>query len=304
MPDILPKISVITPSFNQAQYIAETIESVLSQDYPHLEYIVIDGGSTDGSAEIIRRHDSRLADWISEPDRGQAHAINKGFARCTGDLVAWLNSDDVYLPGALRAVGEAYAANSGRIIAGAVINHWEESGREQVILQRLEMSRMLRFWSREWSWHQPGIFFPRAALAKAGSLDETMHYCMDYDLVLRLLPQSEVFAFDQPLVRFRIHDSAKGGGDNFDQFLTEWSSVSKRHWAENGDRYSREHDTYMSYRLALLLGQRLRKRQFKLAGRVLANATRSRVLPCTLGSFAQMSAEWLTTLGKKPVSVE
>ncbi len=294
MPEILPKISVITPSFNQARYIAETIDSVLSQDYPHLEYIVMDGGSTDGSAEIIQRYAPRLAYWVSEPDRGQSHAINKGFAHCTGDLVAWLNSDDVYLPGALRAVGEAYAANPGRIIAGAVVNHWEESGREKVILQRLEMGRMLRFWSKEWSWHQPGIFFPRSALAKAGSLEESLHYCMDYDLVLRVLPQYEVSAFDRPLVRFRVHESAKGGGNNFDEFLAEWSRVSKRYWSVAGYSDSGEHDAYMSYRLALLFGQRLRQRQFKQAWRALVNAARASVLPRTLASFAQLSAGWIT----------
>jgi len=293
MSEYLPLISVITPSFNQAQYIEETIQSVLSQEYPRLEYIVMDGGSSDGSDEIIRRYASRLAYWTSEPDRGQAHAINKGFARCTGDLVAWLNSDDVYLPGALRAVGEAYTANPGRIIAGAVINHWEDSRREKVILQRLEMSRMLQFWSKEWSWHQPGIFFPRNALAKAGSLDETMHYCMDYDLLLRLLPQCAVFTFDKPLVRFRIHESAKGGGNNFDQFLSEWSLVSKRHWAETDHDYSGEHDAYMSNRLALLFGQQLRQRQFKLAERALVSAARTSVLSRTLGSLAQQSVSWM-----------
>ena len=293
MGENLPLISVITPSFNQARYIAETIESVLTQDYPHLEYIVIDGGSSDGSQEIIRRYDSRLAYWISEPDRGQPHAINKGLARCSGDLVAWLNSDDVYLPGALRAVGEAYAANPGHIIAGAVINRWEDSGREKVILQRLEMRRMLRFWAKEWSWHQPGIFFPRGALEKAGALDETMHYCMDYDLVLRLLPQCQVFTFDEPLVRFRIHDSAKGGGDNFDEFLAGWSIVSKRHWAESSGRYSLEHDGYMSERLALLFGQHLRRGRLKLAARVLANASRTGVALQAFASFSHQSLDWM-----------
>jgi glycosyltransferase involved in cell wall biosynthesis len=293
MPERLPRISIITPSFNQAQYIEETIQSVLSQDYPNIEYVVIDGGSTDGSEEIIRRYAPQLAYWISEPDRGQSHAINKGFTHCTGDLVAWLNSDDVYLPGALRAVGEAYAANPERIIAGAVINHWEESGREKVILQQLEISRMLRFWSKEWSWHQPGIFFPRSALTKVGSLEESLHYCMDYDLVLRVLPQYEVSAFDQPLVRFRVHESAKGGGNNFDEFLAEWSRVSKRYWPVAGYSDSREHDAYMSYRLALLFGQRLRQRQFRQARRALVNAARASVLPRTLAAFSHHSVNWM-----------
>jgi glycosyltransferase involved in cell wall biosynthesis len=293
MPGHPPLISVITPSFNQAKYVEETIQSVLSQDYPRLEYIVMDGGSTDGSAEIIRRYSARLSHWESEPDRGQAHAINKGVARCTGDLVAWLNSDDVYLPGALKAVGEAYAANPGRIIAGPVINRWEETGREKIIQQRLEIETMLQFWSKEWSWHQPGIFFPSAALEKLESLDENLHYCMDYDLVLRLLPHCEVFTLDDRLVRFRVHESAKGGGDNFDQFLAEWSVVSKRYWRDTDRSYSRAHDAYMSYRLALLFGQHLRRRHVKLAARVLANASRTGLVSQTLASFSRHSVSWM-----------
>src|SRR5689334_13760988 len=101
---MLPKLSIITPSFNQGQFIEETLSSVLSQRYPNLEYIVIDGGSEDDSASIIRRHESQLAYWISEPDRGQVHAINKGLEKCTGDIVAFINSDDLYLPGAFSAV--------------------------------------------------------------------------------------------------------------------------------------------------------------------------------------------------------
>ncbi len=115
-----PRISIVTPSFNQAQYLEETIRSVLLQGYPNLEYFVFDGGSTDGSADILRRYDAFLDGWVSERDKGQSDAINKGFARCTGTIVNWLCSDDILLPGALGQVGGAFVERPGAdVVVGA-----------------------------------------------------------------------------------------------------------------------------------------------------------------------------------------
>src|SRR5512134_129792 len=130
-----PKISIVTPSFNQGKYLERTIRSVIEQDYPNLEYIIIDGGSTDESVEIIRKYEKHLAYWVSEPDRGQSHAINKGFDRATGEIFGWLNSDDWYVPGALKAVAEAFAANPE---AGAVVGAGEMVDEEGKLVLRCE----------------------------------------------------------------------------------------------------------------------------------------------------------------------
>ena len=121
-----PKISIITPSFNQVDFLERTLLSVLEQDYPNIEYIVIDGGSTDGSVELIKKYESRLAYWVSEKDRGQAHAINKGLERATGDWVAWQNSDDTYYPGTFSQLAAVAQSNrSAQLIVG---NGLDQSG--------------------------------------------------------------------------------------------------------------------------------------------------------------------------------
>ena len=123
------KISIITPSYNQGQYLEETIRSVRDQPYPNLEYIIMDGGSTDNSVEIIKKYESRLAHWESRPDDGQADAINKGFNMATGDILGWLNSDDYYKPGALTEVAEYFDADDLKIVFGECALYHEKSGK-------------------------------------------------------------------------------------------------------------------------------------------------------------------------------
>ena len=210
------KISVVTPSFNQAAFIERTIESVLSQrgDF-ELEHLVVDAGSTDGTLDILRRHQGRLR-WISEKDRGQSDAINKGFRMAAGDVLAWLNSDDTYEPGALDAVARTLRDTGVRWCFGEC-RIVDERDRE---VRRL-ISRYKSWVSRRYSLRrllgrnfipQPATFFRRDLIEEAGPLDESLHYAMDYDLWLRFARLAPPTFVPRPLAAFRWHGGSKTGG--------------------------------------------------------------------------------------------
>lgn len=213
-----PRISIVTPSFNQGDFIEETIRSVLLQGYPNLQYIVIDGGSTDQSVEVIKKYRDRLDYWASEQDRGQSHAINKGLARCTGEIFNWINSDDVLMPGALWAVARAWMDNPGHIISGST-EFFDENGTFKVMPARAQSLRhFVRFWEGgELGWAQQSTFLPLCALRDIGGVDESLKFCMDYNMMVRLLREgTEVIYVDEVLARFRFHETSKTVGSTVD----------------------------------------------------------------------------------------
>jgi glycosyltransferase involved in cell wall biosynthesis len=228
--DNWPKISVITPSYNQAQFIEATILSVLDQGYPNLEYIVIDGGSTDGSVEIIQKYADRLTYWVSEKDRGQSHAINKGFLKATGQIICWLNSDDTFMPGTLNTVADHLADGQG---VYALLGHCYvvySDGRPTLLLQgRYENRvRLLQYWN-EYQMHQPAIFWRREVYEKIGLLDEKMHFIMDFDYWARIASHFDFKNLDVPLASANYHAEAKTG-DNYAQYHKDLQKYNRRYW--------------------------------------------------------------------------
>jgi glycosyltransferase involved in cell wall biosynthesis len=208
---IYPKISIVTPSFNQGQYLEQTILSVLNQNYPNLEYIIIDGGSTDNSVEIIKKYANRLTYWVSEPDKGQSNAINKGLAECTGEVFNWLNSDDCLMPNALFLIGNFFQANTYDILGG-VTQVFKDY--EAVILYNLSIrvSEIFEDNLVNTPISQPSTFYRRDILNKIGNLNEGLHYAMDYELWLRYVLEfgvSEIHIIKEPLARFRLHSDSK-----------------------------------------------------------------------------------------------
>lgn len=203
----MTSVSIITPSYNQAAFLNDTLESVLAQDVPGLEYIVIDGGSADGSVDIIRRHAAQLAHWESEPDSGQAEAINKGLARATGDVVAWLNSDDVYRRGAVRAAVAALDADPSLAFVYADLDSIDAEGRVFNTIRYAPYTLLDLLAFRIIG--QPTVFFRRRALQQAGALDPGYNFLLDHHLWLRLAQQGGMRYIPHTLAAARHHPAAK-----------------------------------------------------------------------------------------------
>ena len=206
----LPRLTVITPSLNQGRYLERTIRSVLDQGYVDLEYIVVDGGSTDESVEVLRRYDDRIAYWTSEPDRGQTDAINKGLARATGEVVAYINSDDYYLPGAFDAALPLFADAAVNWVAGACRFLYPDGAVEAVWTPKLPERGRPDWIVDNWSVPQSASFWRRRVFADVGPFREDFHYVFDTEFELRLaLAGIMPTIVDRELSIRYLHDDAK-----------------------------------------------------------------------------------------------
>jgi glycosyltransferase involved in cell wall biosynthesis len=204
-----PRISIVTPSFNQAEYLEETIRSVLLQGYPNLEYFVFDGGSTDGSVEILRRYDAFLDSWVSGPDKGQSDAINKGLAKSTGAIVNWLCSDDVLLPDALGHIGRTFVAQAVcDVVAGAGKYQFDDRSEPDYISTRADDD--LRFLPGQNKIVQPSCFFRRTLLQRSPAVRTDLHYAMDAELWCYFMAQKAKWSFSREVLSvYRITGANK-----------------------------------------------------------------------------------------------
>lgn len=222
----IPKLSIVTPSFNQGHFLEETILSVLNQNYPNLEYIVIDGGSADNSVEIIKKYSSHITYWVSERDRGQVEALNKGLARATGDLFAFINSDDVYLPGAFKAVFDHFNEHPDcRWVCGDTMMFGE--GHKTELFRATVPTSVAHALSWEAHCPQPGMFWRREIVESGFS--EQWPYDFDHELYIRLLLAGHKCDYlPTPLAAYRLHKVSKTVAEGHRQ-MAEFDLLSERY---------------------------------------------------------------------------
>ncbi|WP_118952601.1 glycosyltransferase family 2 protein [Taibaiella helva] len=228
-PDI--KVSIITPSYNQGQFIEETIQSVLMQTYRNIEYILVDGGSTDDTMAVVERYRDRIDIVIHEKDKGQSDAINKGFRLATGTLAGWINSDDLLKPFCVEEIVSLYRQNpEDAIFYGALLDIIDGDGVKKET-RRLEIGSREALLNKNYNVVQPGSFYNLEIMKSIGFVDETIHYCMDLDLWLRLLQHGGIkFCQERPLAAFRIWEESKTSTGKR-KFLKDIDRILARHHA-------------------------------------------------------------------------
>lgn len=232
MPDgsLWPKISIVTPSLNQGQFIEETIRSVLLQGYPDFEYIIIDGGSTDRSVEVIKKYEKWLTYWVSEPDKGQSHAINKGFAKATGEIYAYINSDDLYERNAFGVVAPIFSkSDKPQLVAGECIIF--DGSIDKWIFKPWWPQNLSYFISKTYSstFGQPSSFWSKKIFDEVGGFDESLHYCFDREFFLRVgLTDVSPHFIPARIARFRKHSKSKSINQEI-RFHEESISITRKY---------------------------------------------------------------------------
>ena len=223
------KVSIVTPSFNQAAFLPETLASLQAQDYPELEQIVVDGGSTDGTVEILRA--TRNIQWLSEPDRGQVHALNKGFAMATGEVLAWLNSDDTLYPDTVSAAVRALEESGADLVYGD-LEMVDEQGRLFKICYGIPFDLPALLYGLDYIGQQT-VFFRRDLLARAGELREDYQNAFDYELWVRCARHGRLHYDPRIRARIRVHAAAKSVAHR-DVTLRENDRLRREYWADGG----------------------------------------------------------------------
>ena len=256
----LPKVSIVTPSFNQAPFLEQTLRSVLGQDYPNLEYIVIDGGSTDGSLEIIQRYADRLAYWQSQPDQGQTDAINQGFAHATGEILAWLNSDDLLLPGAVSAAVKALQEHpeAAMVYGDALLINAQGKTIGKFPAAQTDLRKLRRGYVHI---PQQASFFRADLWRQVAPLDVSFYFAMDYDLWVRLAALAPLVYVPQLWAAFRLHGEAKSiAADD-----RCWPEMLRVHYRDGGKALSPIVFKYWLRKLVSPLLMHRRKKQMENA---------------------------------------
>jgi glycosyltransferase involved in cell wall biosynthesis len=222
-----PRVSIITPSYNQGTFIEECIRSVLLQGYPDLEYVVVDGGSTDETVEILKKYEPWLAHWVSEPDRGQSDALNKGLDRTTGEILGWINSDDLYCAGAINHVVELLRREADAEVAYG--GCYVVDTNQQIVDDYWAMPFDPRFPLYSGiGIHQQALFWRRSLMDRVGRIDDSLVFCMDRDFILRLIWNGRVTRTTSYLGMFRVHSQTKTRNLR-DVHYQEWKAVQLRY---------------------------------------------------------------------------
>jgi len=253
-----PLVSIVTPSFNQARYIEATMQSVLSQDYSPIEYMVVDGSSNDGTVDVIKKYESKIAWWVSEKDRGQTDAINKGFARAKGEILAWLNSDDTYEPGAVSAAVKYLQEHPKVGMVYGDCNFINESGR---VIGKFGAAQTNYRLLRQGYSHIPQqtMFFRADLWKRVGPLDPSFYFAMDYDLWTRIAARSEIKYVPQIWANFRLHTSGK-------TIIADdrcWPEMIRVHYRDGGSFFSVIVAKYYIRKLVAPIWNRRKRRMLK-----------------------------------------